>query len=225
MPSSGSIALKHASLAALACRVAESSPRCSRPAAATRAPRLFPGSLEPACAFGAGLRSAHCGVGGARSPGSRRCTWIAGASGCPQRSNIAGSAPLDDVARVQALAPEKRSLGPGIGRLLVLIEDGELVRGAEMPSSGSRRWVVVGHGSLMGARYQGCSRHGLGLSRLALVGSWATAGVSPQPDRQGSPQKSDVRGKSGRIDEENPTTVASSMGSFPQEMLPLQRQT
>jgi hypothetical protein len=94
-----------------------------------------------------------------------------------------------------------------------------------MPSSGSRRWVVVGHGSLMGARYQGCSRHGLGLSRLVLVGSWATAGVSPQPDRQGSPQKSDVRGKSGRIDEENPTTVASSMGSFPQEMLPLQRQT
>jgi len=40
----------------------------------------------------------------------------------PQRSNIASSAPLDDVARVQALAPEKRSLGPGIGRLLVLIE-------------------------------------------------------------------------------------------------------
>ena len=52
---------------------------------------------------------------------------------------------------------------------------------------GPGREVAVVHLAIMGARGQGCSGHGHGstCSRLALVGWWATAGVSRQPDRQG----------------------------------------
>ena len=40
---------------------------------------------------------------------------------------LPGPSPLDDVARVQALPAQQGSLGPGVGELVVLGQDGELV--------------------------------------------------------------------------------------------------
>ena len=50
-------------------------------------------------------------------------------------ADLARPAPFDDVARVEALATEQRPLAAGVGSV-VLLEDRELVRGAER-----RRWV------------------------------------------------------------------------------------
>lgn len=53
-----------------------------------------------------------------------------------------------------------RCCWPGCTRPgLVLVEDRELVRGAEAPARWFRGWVVVGHNAIMGACGQGCRCH------------------------------------------------------------------
>ena len=75
-------------------------------------------------------------------------------------ADLLGPAPLDDVARVQALPAQQRPLGPGVGQLLILGQDGELVLGREPPSDRPGRGVAVTHPAILGARGQGCSCHG-----------------------------------------------------------------
>ncbi len=52
------------------------------------------------------------------------------------RPGVTGPASLDDVARVQALPAQQRTLGARIGQRLVLLQNGELVLGAEPPPGG-----------------------------------------------------------------------------------------
>jgi hypothetical protein len=100
--------------------------------------------------------------------------------------DLTGPAPLDDVARVQALASQQRALGAGVAQLLVLIQDGQLVGSAEPPPEG----LAAGSSSGTTPSWARAVRVAVVMvmstrSCLAMVGWWATAGVSRHADRQG----------------------------------------
>ena len=62
-----------------------------------------------------------------------------------------GPAPLDDMARVEALPPQQRTLGARVGRGRYSSRIAALVLGGEPASAGFGRWVVVTH-PILGAR-------------------------------------------------------------------------
>ena len=103
-------------------------------------------------------------------------------------ADLLGPAPLDDVARVEALPAQERRLFARVRAALVLLQDRQLVGGTEPPPPRLGRRVLSRHDAIIDARDQRRSRHGHGstCSCLALGGWSATAGVSRKPDRQGS---------------------------------------
>ena len=71
-------------------------------------------------------------------------------------TDVAGPLPLDDVARVQALSAQEGAFAPVLGDPFVLLQDRQLVVGAELAPLGSGRRIVFGHGPILGACRHRC---------------------------------------------------------------------
>src|SRR5206468_3179735 len=103
------------------------------------------------------------------------------------------------------LAPQQRPLGPGIGQLLVLLQNRELVCSTELPTRRLRRRVLITHHAILGAPEHGCVRHGHflrgpvspwwdgGLQQVSHVSLTDRAGPPPstttRPRRPGNPPR------------------------------------
>ena len=91
---------------------------------------LFPGPPGP-CGSRAGPRAerfSFSGVSSSRSASESLLAVLGGQAG-ENRTGLHGAAPLDDVARVEALTAQQRSFGAGVGQPVVLLQDGALVLG------------------------------------------------------------------------------------------------
>src|SRR6266496_587394 len=64
---------------------------------------------------------------------------------CLQCAGVAGTTPIHDVGGVQALPPQDRALGAGLGRLVELVKDRQLVAGSAAPPLGTLGHFRVGN--------------------------------------------------------------------------------
>ncbi len=87
---------------------------------------------------------------------SRRALLSVLGSQSRQGTDVSGPLPFDDVARVQALSAQEGAFAPVLGDPFVLLQDRQLVVGAELAPLGSGRRIVFGHGPILGACRHRC---------------------------------------------------------------------